>query len=290
MGNTNNLSRNLAQDNTSSNSFFDTIKIIFNYACDIGFVILPSVGYIHQYIKIFLLKKSEGFSKLISFILIMSFIVRIFFWIGEKFEITILYNAIFGILVQLFLLRICLKYDTNIRNKEKNNFKRFFNIKQFWNWPYFFDYLFFLIFISCFISLISFIIGYDNKTYIFILGVLTSLIESFLDVPQIYELYKTKNPYTISYLLILGWILGDLFKVIYFFFRDTPIQLILCAIFQLTTDFILISQIFYYRKINKKNKEKNDNELDFEKDVKIEEIFSKETDLSTEIVNDADTN
>ena len=90
-------------------------------------------------------------------------------------------------------------------------------------------------------------VGYNNKYYIFLLGVITSTIESFCDVPQIYELYISKNPYTVSYLLISMWLSGDLFKVSYFFCRDTPIQLILCSIFQLTTDIILSSQIVYYR-------------------------------------------
>ena len=251
-----NFEQKLNNDNTSQKTFGDIIVIIFNFLFDVGFIILPSIGYIHQYYKIMTLKKTEGFSKFISFVLITSFIIRIFFWIGKRFEITILINAIFGILIQLLLLRICLKYDLTIKKNEKNIFKRLFNLKEFWNWPYFIDYLIFLIFISSLIGIISLIIGYDNEPYVFALGVLTSLIESFLDVPQIYELYKSKDPFTISYLLVFGWICGDMFKVGYFFLRDTPIQLIACAIFQLTTDIILIVQILYYR-IKKKRFEKN---------------------------------
>lgn len=232
-------------NNKNSFSFSDLVIIIFNYACDIGYVILPSVGYIHQYMKIISLKKTEGFSKLVSFILIISFIFRIFFWIGQHFEKSILFNAIFGIFIQLLLLRVCLKYDTKLQKNDSIN--RFFNLKEFWNWPYFLDYIFFLLFLSTFVTIISLIVGYNNKYYVFLLGAITSTIESFCDVPQIYELYVSKNPFTVSYLMIFMWLSGDLFKVTYFFFRDTPIQLILCAIFQLTTDIILTSQIIYYR-------------------------------------------
>ena len=279
-----NFEQKLNNDNNSSNIFWDIIVTTFNFLCDVGFVILSSVGYIHQYYKIMTLKKTEGFSKFISFILIMSFIIRIFFWVGKRFEITILLNAIFGIVVQLLLLRICLKYDLSIKLNEKNIFKRILNLKQFWNWPCFIDYLIFLIITSSFIAIISLIIGYDNEPYIFTLGVLTSLIESFLDVPQIYELYKSKNPFTISYLLVFGWICGDIFKVGYFFFRDTPIQLILCAIFQLTTDIILIMQIFYYRYI-KKNKNEINDENEFEpKSNNLSEIYDNlNSDSTTEI-------
>lgn len=244
------------KNNKNMTSFFELVIIISHYACDIGYVILPSVGYIHQYMKIVSLKKTEGFSKLVSFILIISFIFRIFFWIGQHFEKSILFNAIFGIFIQLLLLRACLRYD--IKLQKNNSFSRFFNLKEFWNWPYFKDYLYFIIFTFIFVTIVSLIIGYNNKYYVFILGVITSTIESFCDVPQIYELYISKNPYTVSYLMIFMWLSGDLFKVTYFFFRDTPIQLICCAIFQLTTDIILTSQIIYYRfffnnKINNNN-------------------------------------
>ena len=279
-----NFEQKLNNDNNSTNIFWDLIVNIFNFLCDIGFVILPSVGYIHQYYKIMTLKKTEGFSKFISFILIMSFIIRIFFWVGKRFELTILLNAIFGIFVQLLLLRICLKYDLNIHKNEKNIFKRIFNLKSFWNWPCFIDYLIFLIIISSFIALISFIIGYDNEPYVFALGVLTSLIESFLDVPQIYELYISKDPFTISYLLVFGWICGDIFKIGYFFSRDTPIQLILCAIFQLTSDIILIGQIFYYRYIKKNKNEKYDkNKFDNKANNMIEIYDNLNSDSTTEI-------
>ena len=89
-----------------------------------------------------------------------------------------------------------------------------------------------------------------------ILGVLTSMIEAFLDIPLIYELYISKNPNTISYLLIFGWLSGDIFKVSYYCSRNTPIQLVICAIFQLSTDFIVIYQIYYYNQQLQKNIDK----------------------------------
>ena len=236
-------SNNINKENV--HSLFDLIVKLFNIIWDISYVILPSVGYIHQYMKIVSLKRTEGFSKLISFILIMSYIFRIFFWIGQHFEKSILLNAIFGILIQLLLLRVCLKYDTRLQNND--SIYRFFNLKEFWNWPFFTDYLIFITIFSFFITIISLIIGFDNKPYVFFLGVITSVIEAFSDIPQIYEIYISKNPYTVSYLLIFWWLSGDIFKVSYFFCRDTPIQLIVCGIFQLTTDIILSSQIVYYR-------------------------------------------
>ena len=117
-----NFEKQLNNDKTSKKTFWDIIKTIFNFLFDAGYVILPSIGYMHQYYKIMTLKKTEGFSKLVSFILIMSFITRIFFWVGRRFEVSLLLNAILGILVQLLLLRICLKYDLSEKKKENNFF------------------------------------------------------------------------------------------------------------------------------------------------------------------------
>jgi hypothetical protein len=234
-------------NNEKPQTFYDLVIKIFNYIWDVGYVVLPSIGYMHQYMKIASLKKTEGFSKNICFILIMSYIFRIFFWIGQHFEKSILFNAIFGVFIQLLLLRICLIFDTKLQNDV--TIYRFLNYKEFWNWPFFTDYLIFIFLISMIITVLSLMIGFHNKPYVFILGVITSIIESFSDLPQIYEIYISKNPYTISYLLLFCWVSGDIFKVSYFFCRETPIQLILCGIFQLTTDIILSLQIIYYRYI-----------------------------------------
>ena len=232
-------------ENTEYFSFQKMISIFFHYSFDIGFVVLPLVGYIHQYMKIKALKNTEGFSKYVSFILIMAYLIRIFFWIGNHFEITILLNAIFGLIMQLLLLNICVKYDRKLQSNL--HITRLLNLKEFWNWPFFYDYFFFTLLITIMLGFMSNLIGYDNKTYVFILGMMTSMIEAFLDIPQIYELYISKNPHTISYLLIFGWACGDIFKVTYYCSRNTPIQLIVCALFQLSTDFIVIYQIYYYK-------------------------------------------
>lgn len=223
----------------------EKIQLIIHYLIDIGFVVLPLVGYVHQYMKIKILKSTVGFSKFISFILIMAFIIRIFFWFGRHFELTILINAIFGLVMQLLLLKICVKYDKKLQTNR--HISRLLNLKEFWNWPYFYDYFFFLSFITILLGLLSNLIGYENEAYVFTLGVITSMIEAFLDIPQIYELYISKNTQTISYLLIFGWLCGDIFKVSYYCSRDTPIQLIVCAIFQLSTDFVVVWQVWYYR-------------------------------------------
>ena len=218
---------------------------IISKIIDILFIFAPNIGYIHQCFKINKNKDSTGFSKFISFILIIAYNIRFFFYLGEKFEITILYQAIFCFIMQLTLLYICIIYDKTLKNRKNSNY---FLINQFWNWPYFIDYIFFISFFSAFMSFISNFFSYKNKHYIFILGLLTSFFEALLDIPQIIELCRTKNPKTISYLLVFSWLCGDMFKFTYYAYKNAPLQFIGCALFQLCTDFFVIFQLWYYTK------------------------------------------
>ena len=223
----------------------ETVYKVLKVFSDIGFIVFPLVGYVHQFIKINRLKSSEGFSKLVSFILIFAFDIRIFFWIGDRFEFAVLLNAIFGLIMQLILLHACVKYTSGNKNKSNSDY---FAFKEFWNWPYFMDYFYFVSVFTITLSLISNIIGYNNQPYVNFLGAITAIIEAFLGVPQMVEIYRNKNVGTISYLLVASWFCGDIFKLLYYLNSNSPLQLILCDLFQLMVDSTIIFEIWYYTK------------------------------------------
>jgi len=56
---------------------------VFTGALDISMVICPCVGYIIQTRKMYNEKQFQGFSTYVSFILILSNIIRIFWWYVE---------------------------------------------------------------------------------------------------------------------------------------------------------------------------------------------------------------
>ncbi|MCQ2819897.1 MAG: PQ-loop repeat-containing protein [archaeon] len=258
------MSTNSTTDTDSSSN--DNIFLNFlNSLVDISFIILPNIGYLHQSLKIYKLKQSIGFSKTVPLILISSFILRVYFWLGERFGKAVLMNAILGIFTQLFLLYVLVKYS------EKKKTTDLLSFKDFWNWTYYFDYILFISFFIVLLSTVSNFFGLDNTYYIFLLGTISAMIEATLDLPQVIEMCKTKNPNTISYFLVLSWFTGDLCKMTYFIARDQPKQLIGCTIFQLSTDIFVIGQIAYFKRkerkeegitselISGKNKEENGN-------------------------------
>ncbi len=248
-----------------------------------GFVIFPSLGFVAQYFKIRSLKNSQGFSKFISFSLIIAYIVRIYFWLGKKFQVILLLQSIFGIFVQLILVEICVRFskkeivtnkyhiyknnETNqtnnininndkinfssidIENMNNSKYDSFFSLKNFWNWNIFADYVNFIFIFVIYLGILTHLFEENYPFYFEILGSISAFSEAIIGFPQIIENYRYKSTKTLSSLLILTWITGDSIKLIYFLLIDTPIQLIICAVTQIIQDIVIISQIFYYKRI-----------------------------------------
>ena len=249
-------------DTNSNETFLSYILYLLKLFFDFGFIILPSTGFIAQYLKIKSIKNSAGFSKFISFALMMAYIFRIYFWLGKKFEVTLVYQSIFGIIIQLILLELCVKYmkkenynsdnnefnsNNNINTNSEINFLKFFSYKNFWNWNLFLDYLNVVFFIIIVLGVLTHILEENKIIYFEVLGSISAICESLIGIPQIIENYRYKSTKTLSNILILTWIMGDSIKLAYFLLTDTPIQMIICSITQLSEDIIIIGQIFQYK-------------------------------------------
>jgi len=68
-----------------------------------------------------------------------------------------------------------------------------------------------------------------------------------LIVPQIIKICKQKSVKGLSNLLISLNLLGDIFKVSFFYLKNQPTQFKFCGIIQIILDLVIISQILYYR-------------------------------------------
>ena len=235
---------------------------------DVLMIVSPNIGFVAQILKFRQVKSSEGFSKLLSLILLIANILRIFFWIGKQFSIVLLYQSILSIIMQIILLRECLRLSPEFAEhykktdkqtfsfsalKQKDNIYKhisIYNMKNFWNWPYLINYIFILSSFTVVLLILSHTIGFNNKTYIELLGMLSAGIEACIGIPQVISNYNNKNTETISLVMLITWALGDSFKSIYFFKTSAPFQLLLCGVFQLFIDFVLVGQLILYSKNN----------------------------------------
>ena len=252
----------------------------FTKLSDILMIFCPSFGYIAQVNKFKETKSSEGFSKFLCLILLISNILRIYFWIGKQFTIVLLYQSITVIIFQFYLIHVSLYYEnSNKKNEYKplstneyslklnnniydNNYINLsIDFSNFWKWKNEKEYYKFIIYFFIILSLITNVF-YNFPYYFEYIGTISASLESIIVVPQIYSNYVTKNVDNISNIMILMWFCGDSFKTIYYYYSNSPIQLIICGILQILLDVIIIFQLYYYND-NKKNMKNNLKKMEF---------------------------
>ena len=271
----------------------DTFYYYTRVSCDLLMIFSPSIGYLAQAIKFERTKSSEGFSKYMCLILLFANLLRIFFWIGKKFTIILLYQSIVVILSQLYLIHASLKYDKSIKlpsdlekSKEKaialnQYFKvtHLFKKENFWKWENELEYYKFIIIFLLSFSVLCNFIGFQNNNFINLIGAISAFSESIIPLPQIRNNCITKNVTNISSIMIFMWLGGDIFKTIYYIYTSSPIQMIICGFFVISLDIILSFQVIIYSESNKGlNEKKNEkdeeamdliNEIDDDDDLKI---------------------
>ena len=232
-----------------------TISSLFKLSVDLLMIFVPSVGYFFQGIKFQKTKSSKGFSKTLCLLLLLANILRIFFWIGKKFSITLLYQSIVVIISQVYLIHYYLKYQDNSKRNivpEKSilehmtSWRDTLKFSKIWNWDYEIDYYKFILFLFFIFSIMCSLVGAQNIKFFDIIGTISVSIETFIEIPQIKENCITKNTKNLSGTMVIMWLLGDLFKSTYNIIYKSPFQMILGGLIQNCEDLILSSQVIIY--------------------------------------------
>jgi uncharacterized protein with PQ loop repeat len=233
---------------------------------DIFMVIGPSLGYLIQSLKFKKTKSSKGFSKSICLIIYMSQILRVFFWIGKPFKITLLYQSILIIIFQVYLIYLWILYHdikpkNNInKNNQVNDKKEIIEYiidwsdtispNKIWNWTSTIEYYKFMLFIILILLLICGVVGIHNPILVNIMGTISVITEASTLLPQIVVSCKKKNASNLSMTMVALWSLGECCKFIYNIIYKTPIQMILSGGVQIFLDFFCLFQIIFYRDSN----------------------------------------
>ena len=233
---------------------------------DIFMVIGPSLGYLIQSLKFKKTKSSKGFSKSICLIVYLSQILRVFFWIGKPFKITLLYQSILIICFQVYLIYLWILYHdikpkNNInKNNQVNDKKEIIEYiidwsdtispNKIWNWTSTIEYYKFMLFIILILLLICGVVGIHNPILVNIIGTISVISEASTLLPQIVVSCKKKNASNLSMTMVALWSLGECCKFIYNIIYKTPIQMILSGGVQIFLDFFCLFQIICYRNSN----------------------------------------
>ena len=265
-------------------------SVIYKMIAELVITFYPSFGYIFQVNKFKRSKSSRGFSKYICLILIISNILRIYYWVGKQYSISLLYQSVVVIVCQLFLMHYYIRYrdlPENVIFPEKTifqhltNWKETLNLKYMWKWPYEIEYYKFISFILFVISVLSSTIGAKTKKFFKLIGNISFYLEIFSPIPQIIESHELKNTENVSFIMIIMWLLGDLTKTGYNLIYKSPKIIVIGGIIQNCEDIILAMQKILYddslktifRKKNKnnnfnENEKTNNSKIDFEMENK----------------------
>ena len=256
-------------------SLINILVIVKNISLDIFMTFAPATNYVFQALTFRKTKSSKGFSSFLCLVTILAHTTKIFYWFGERYKYTLLVQSILVIIILLYILHLFLKYKEKpevsnpstvsinkeiISKKEKVkkciysvvSCKETFNPHLIWRWDKLIEFYKFYFFIILVMSLCLLIFGVENKIFSQILGYINLILEMLCSLPQIIEMYKTKNQRNISKIMVIFWFSGNILKIYYNYYNNSPFILLIGSCIQVFFNTILIGQLIYYYQRNKK--------------------------------------
>ena len=174
-------------------SFFErhpTLSMLLNGLLFGLIVFGPLIGYVSQYREIRRAQSTGAFSIWICFILLISNTLRVLYWLGERYEISLLLQSLCMLMAQLVLLELCVYV-----RKETVSRYRFPSIRNFWNWEEYADYISFTGCFALSMSALTVIMTFyiHSKSYSTFLGYASLLIEASIGIPQLVDIYRNRS-------------------------------------------------------------------------------------------------
>lgn len=218
---------------------------------DVLIVFGPVAGYISQYRDILHSRSADGFSNKVSLILLLSNILRVLFWYGRRFELSLLFQSLVMIAAQIALLELITRFPLNSQRGKRFRTPDLFHKElaqlapDFWNWEDISSYLSALGIFSGAVLLCT-MLWSSSPVFVELLGYCATLLESSLGVPQLLLNIRQRSTRGLSRTLIATWLLGDSFKTIMFIVNNSPFQFLICGIIQLVIDCMIIGQLLIF--------------------------------------------
>ncbi|KAL0968199.1 hypothetical protein UPYG_G00263710 [Umbra pygmaea] len=204
-----------------------------------------ALPYVPQYQEIQRTSNTEGFSTRICLLLLIANILRIFFWIGKQFELTLLLQSVVMIVTMLAMLHLCCHVQQANRVSTKQHHFTDLDLRYFWSWSSFEDYLLFCFVFTLLWAFLSLLL-LDSGLFVEALGSLAVLFEAMLGVPQLLKNFHNRSTRGMSVKMVLLWTAGDVFKATYFVMNDSPAQFWVCGGVQIFIDVAILTQVLYY--------------------------------------------
>jgi hypothetical protein len=194
-------------------------------------------------------RSSAGFSLDIPLIMLVSSILKVYYWFGSHFSTSLLIQALLMIVVHLLCLHVALTNRpapshlpfhaaTGSARKRPYDFWQWRNPRPYWT---------FLTYFTIGLLVLHIVIGPTRLfiPYTDVLGAVALTIEATLPLPQLYANYSRRGCRGFRPSVIVNWVIGDTFKMWFFFASsagEVPWAFKACGVFQATCDLGLATQ------------------------------------------------
>ncbi|KAH9842167.1 putative membrane protein [Teratosphaeria destructans] len=216
----------------------------------------PVTSYADQIWSINKTRSAAGFSLDIPLIMLVASILKVFYWLGARYDFPLLIQASVMCVVQVLLLHVALLHRPPFGAQHSLN-KPFVGAQEsdqlvtrpynFWQWRSRKPYWHFLGYYTAVLATLQYLIG-RNASYIAIQGYVALGVEAILPIPQILQNHRSRSCKGFRLSVLVNWIIGDVFKMTYFFLSEggVPWAFKLCGLFQAGCDAYLGVQYWMY--------------------------------------------
>lgn len=176
----------------------------------------------------------------------LTLLSRLFFWLGEHYETSLLIQAALMVVVQTLLLHVALRNrplassSSTIHQPFAGSREGDTHVKrpfEFWQWRSSRPYWSFLAYYTAALLVFQVLFG-QNPSFTALQGYVALTIEATLPLPQIVSNQRNRSCKGFRLSVLANWLIGDAMKMTFFFFAesDIPWSFKLCGLFQACCD------------------------------------------------------
>lgn len=224
-----------------------TVGTVVGWISAGGMIIGGVIPYIPQYRQIKRTHDAEGFSLHVCLALLIANTLRVLFWFGKHFEYPLLIQSLVMNVMMFTMIHLCvLVKNKNQLLQARQRIFTDFDPKFFWNWSDFQSYLDCMLVFTILTSLLMYLL-IDQSYFVELVGFLAVFTEAMLGTPQLVKNFQHKSTEGMSISMVIMWTCGDIFKTLYFLFREAPLQFWVCGSIQVAVDVLILIQVYVYK-------------------------------------------
>ncbi|KAA6413598.1 MAG: pq loop repeat protein [Lasallia pustulata] len=212
-------------------------------------VLSPITSYTDQILSIHRTRTSAGFSLDIPLIMLTASILKIFYWPGARYDLSLLLQAVVMLAMQLVLLKVALDNRPGWRGElagapfqagTKNAAGARQRLWGFWRWRSQRPYWEFLAGLVGLLALLHLLLRPTAASlYTQLIGYVGLAVEAVLPLPQMVANTRARSCKGFRVSVLANWLVGDAMKMSYFFTSApgrVPWAFKACGIFQACCD------------------------------------------------------